>query len=58
MKAIKVMANIDEHGQLTLDSPIRTPKNSRVEVIVFIPEEAESEGQRLSPEGTELPAIA
>jgi hypothetical protein len=33
MKAIKVMASIDEHGQLTLDRPIMTPKNSRVEVI-------------------------
>ncbi|GAA6615305.1 hypothetical protein [Scytonema sp. NUACC26] len=41
MKAIKVMASIDEHGQLTLDRPIITDKNSRVEVIVLIPEEAE-----------------
>lgn len=41
MKAIKVMASIDEHEQLTLDSPLITDKNSRVEVIVLIPEEAE-----------------
>ena len=41
MKAIKVMAKIDEHGQLTLDRPIMTDKNSRVEVIVLIPEEVE-----------------
>jgi hypothetical protein len=41
MKAIKVMATIDEQGQLTLDSPLITDKNSRVEVIVLIPEEAE-----------------
>jgi hypothetical protein len=38
MKALKVMATIDEQGQLTLDNPIETNKNSRVEVIVLIPE--------------------
>ena len=38
MKAIKVMATIDEQGQLTLDSPLIIDKNSRVEVIVLIPE--------------------
>ncbi len=42
MKAIKVTASIDEHGQLTLDCPIITLKNSRVEVIVLIPEEVEA----------------
>ena len=41
MKAIKVMATIDEHGQLTLDHPLITDKNSRVEVIVLISEAAE-----------------
>jgi hypothetical protein len=41
MKAIKIMATIDEHGQLTLDQPLITDKNSRVEVIVLIPEAAE-----------------
>ena len=41
MKAIKVMGNIDEDGQLTLDNPITTDKNSRVEVIVLIREEVE-----------------
>lgn len=41
MKAIKVMATIDEQGQLTLDRPLMSDKNSRVEVIVLIPEEAE-----------------
>ena len=41
MKAIKVMGNIDEDGQLTLDKPITTNKNSRVEVIVLIQEEVE-----------------
>ncbi|MEC4819400.1 MAG: hypothetical protein SAK29_39945 [Scytonema sp. PMC 1069.18] len=43
MKAIKVMATIDEQGQLTLDFPLMTDKNSRVEVIVLIPEEAETD---------------
>jgi hypothetical protein len=38
MKALKVMATINEQGQLTLDYPLLTDKNSRVEVIVLIPE--------------------
>ena len=41
MKAIKAMGTIDEDGQLTLDSPIATDKNSRVEVIVLIKEATE-----------------
>jgi hypothetical protein len=41
MKALKVMATINEEGQLTLDRPLITDKNSRVEVIVLIPEEAD-----------------
>jgi len=41
MKAIKVMGTIDEDGQLSLDKPIITDKNSRVEVIVLIQEEIE-----------------
>ena len=39
MKALKVMAMIDDRGQLTLDHPLLTDRNSRVEVIVLIPEE-------------------
>ena len=39
MKALKVMATIDEQGQLSLDDPLMIDKNSRVEVIVLIPEE-------------------
>jgi hypothetical protein len=38
MKALKVMGTIDDQGQLTLDQPLITDKNSRVEVIVLIPE--------------------
>ena len=41
MKALKVMATIDEQGQLNLDRPLTTDKNSRVEVIVLIPEAAD-----------------
>ncbi|PSB02653.1 type II toxin-antitoxin system RelN family antitoxin [Merismopedia glauca] len=41
MKALKVMGTIDDRGQLTLDRPLVTDKNSRVEVIVLIPEEAD-----------------
>ena len=37
MKALKVMAAINDQGQLTLDHPLITDKNSRVEVIVLIP---------------------
>ncbi len=33
MKALKVMATINEQGQLTLDRPLITDKNSRVEVF-------------------------
>ncbi|UKO97184.1 type II toxin-antitoxin system RelN family antitoxin [Nostoc sp. UHCC 0870] len=45
MKALKVMATINEEGQLTLDHPLLTDKNSRVEVIVLIPEEEVLEDQ-------------
>lgn len=41
MKAIKVMATIDEDGQISLDNPIMTDKNSRFEVIVLIQEATE-----------------
>lgn len=44
MKAMKAMGTIDEDGQLTLDKPIITDKNSRVEVIVLIREEVEIDG--------------
>jgi hypothetical protein len=44
MKAIKVMATIDEDGQLTLDYPLLKDKNARVEVIVLISEEVEIDG--------------
>jgi ATP-dependent exoDNAse (exonuclease V) alpha subunit len=38
MKALKVTGKINEEGQLTLDHPLTTDKNSRVEIIVLIPE--------------------
>ena len=43
MKAIKVMGTVDEKGKLALDSPLNIDKQSRVEVIVLIPEETEIE---------------
>ena len=41
MKALKVMATINEQGQITLDSPLLKNKNSRIEIIVLIPESPE-----------------
>ncbi|MGM3308178.1 type II toxin-antitoxin system RelN family antitoxin [Anabaena sp. WFMT] len=41
MKAIKVMATVDEQGSLSLDQPLSIIQNSRVEVIVLIPEAIE-----------------
>ncbi|TAG91740.1 MAG: hypothetical protein EAZ09_16960 [Oscillatoriales cyanobacterium] len=41
MKAIKVMATIDKQGQLCVDEPLKLEQNSRVEVIVLIPEVTE-----------------
>lgn len=43
MKAIKVMGTVDKQGQLALDCPLTIDKESRVEVIVLIPEETELE---------------
>ena len=43
MKAIKVMGTVNEQGELALDSPLTVDKRSRVEVIVLIPEETETE---------------
>ncbi|MEA5517679.1 hypothetical protein [Limnoraphis robusta] len=43
MKAIKIMATIDEQGKLSLDQPLTLNKNQRVEVIVLIPETADLE---------------
>ncbi|GBF80543.1 type II toxin-antitoxin system RelN family antitoxin [Aphanothece sacrum] len=38
MKAIKVMATVDEKGSLLLEQPLNIRQNSRVEVIVLISE--------------------
>jgi len=56
MKAVKVMATINEQGQLTLDYPLITDKNSRVEVIVLIPEKSNSE-EANSEEGQSKTAL-
>jgi hypothetical protein len=50
MKAIKVMGIVDEQGQLALDSPLTMDINSRVEVIILIPEETELEEDNQSKE--------
>ena len=41
MKAIKVMATVDGQGSLSLDQPLSIIPNSRVEVIILIPETIE-----------------
>ena len=48
MKALKVMATINDQGQLILDHPLITDKNSRVEVIVLIPEQETLDNQSQS----------
>ncbi len=50
MKAIKVMATIDNRGQLYIDEPLDLEQNSRVEVIVLVPEVAESNEDEQSKE--------
>lgn len=50
MKALKVMGTINEQGQLTLDHPLTTDRNSRVEVIVLIPDFSEEEEKSRSKE--------
>ncbi|MEI6444500.1 MAG: hypothetical protein WCO29_15540 [Nostocales cyanobacterium ELA583] len=42
MKAIKVMATVDQQGSLSLDKPLNIIQNSRVEVIILIPEAVET----------------
>ena len=43
MKAIKTTGTVDEQGQIALDYPLTVEKQSRVEVIVLIPENSEIE---------------
>lgn len=38
MKAIETTATLTENGQLTLDEPLNLAQNSRVRVIVLVPE--------------------
>lgn len=40
MKAIKATGTINDQGQLCLDSPLDITAQSRVEVIVLVPEES------------------
>ena len=41
MQALKVMASINEKGQLTLDYPLELKTNSRVELIILVSEPEE-----------------
>jgi hypothetical protein len=50
MKAVKVMGTINEQGQLSLDQPLQSIKNIRVEVIVLIQEESEVNEEDFSKE--------
>jgi hypothetical protein len=50
MKAVKVMGTINEQGQLSLDQPLQSSKNLRVEVIVLIQEGAEVNEEDFSKE--------
>jgi len=43
MQALKVMAIVNEKGELTLDYPLQLKTNSRVELIVLISETEEIE---------------
>ena len=43
MQALKVMASVNEKGELTLDYPLQLKTNSRVELIVLISETEEIE---------------
>jgi hypothetical protein len=38
MRAFKTMVTINEQGQPNLDDPLLTHQNSRVEIIVLIPD--------------------
>jgi len=42
MQTLKVMASINEKGQLTLDYPLELKTNSRVEVIILVSESQET----------------
>jgi hypothetical protein len=50
MKAVKVMGTINEQGQLSLDQPLQSSKNIRVEVIILIQEESEFNEEDFSKE--------
>jgi len=43
MQALRVMASVNEKGELTLDYPLQLKTNSRVELIVLISETEEIE---------------
>jgi len=50
MKAIKVMATIDDRGQLCVGEPLKLYRNRRAEVIVLVPEVTEINKEKQSHE--------
>ena len=46
MKAVKVMATINEEGQLALDTPLNIVKYRRGDVFVLFSEELEDEDEK------------
>ncbi len=46
MKAIEVMATVDEQGQLSLDIPLTVDQHTRVRVIVLLPKKADKENNQ------------
>lgn len=53
MKAIEVMATVDEQGQLSLDVPLTVDQRTRVKVIVLLPEKADKENNQEDEEISE-----
>ncbi len=53
MKAIEVMATVDEQGQLSLDVPLTVDQRTRVRVIVLLPEKADKENDQEDEEISE-----
>ena len=46
MEAIEVMGTVDEQGQLSLDVPLSMDKQTRVRVIILLPQEAQRENRQ------------
>jgi hypothetical protein len=47
MKAIEVNGTVNPQGQLSLDKPLAITKQSRVRVIILVPEEVDAQDDEL-----------